>query len=196
MSVPVEQVTRGRGGWVRYATSESPVATYIRYAQIDGRVEPVELYVERIDDGPLSTDTLRQIPLGRINARVTSRPDLLTVFWAEVGPDLRRAARHFATAWSGAVPQGPLPEVNLPEPEPDPDLSAVLEVPHATPSDPYPDEFFEQVAAVYRRLVPWVRSPAALIADANGVKITTVHRWVKVARQRGHLPPVRQGKAG
>jgi len=36
----------------------------------------------------------------------------------------------------------------------------------------------------------------ANLAEANGVPVSTVHRWVKEARRRGFLPPGRPGRSG
>jgi hypothetical protein len=58
------------------------------------------------------------------------------------------------------------------------------------------DDFYAHVAAIYRHLVGQTKQPVASIAEANNVPKTTAHRWVKEARNRGHLPPGRPGKAG
>jgi hypothetical protein len=197
MARVTEQVIRGAGGWVRYARSDSAVLTYVRYDDVGGRLEPVEIYLERHDDGALTTDSLRQLPLGRISASVLSRPDLPPVarHATAPGPDLRRLARRFLSA----IKPDPTPvkkPFKLPTDEPDPNLSAKLQIPQAGPRQPYPDEFFEQVAEIYQRLAPWVRSPASAIRDANNIEnIATVHRWIKVARQRGLLASPNRGRA-
>jgi hypothetical protein len=54
---------------------------------------------------------------------------------------------------------------------------------------PYPVEFYEHVAAVYRALVSSGRNPARAIADASSEPITTVHRWIREARKKGGLGP-------
>jgi len=59
-----------------------------------------------------------------------------------------------------------------------------------------PDSFYAKVAEVYRELAGWSNRPAVELAEANGVPITTAHRWVKEARRRGHLPPGRKGRRG
>lgn len=59
-----------------------------------------------------------------------------------------------------------------------------------------PDSFYRKVAELYGFLAGRSRSPAAEIAQANGLPVTTVHRWVKEARRRGFLPPGRRGRAG
>jgi hypothetical protein len=59
-----------------------------------------------------------------------------------------------------------------------------------------PDDFYEMVATVYERLSVRSNRPAAEIAEAVEVPLTTVHRWVKRARQLGYLPPGRKGRRG
>jgi transposase-like protein len=60
-----------------------------------------------------------------------------------------------------------------------------------------PDAFYAQVADLYSRLAAGgVRGPAARIAKANDLPVTTVHRWVKEARNRGLLSSGRTGRVG
>jgi hypothetical protein len=59
-----------------------------------------------------------------------------------------------------------------------------------------PDVFYKRVADVYRELVGWTNRPAVELAEANGVPVTTAHRWVKEARRRGFLPPGQKGRRG
>lgn len=61
-----------------------------------------------------------------------------------------------------------------------------------------PDEFYRQVAAAYREYALQSRSPAKQIAAEDGpdVPVTTAHRWVREARRRGFLPPIRKGAVG
>ncbi len=60
----------------------------------------------------------------------------------------------------------------------------------------YPDEFYERVASIYSMLIARREHPAPAIAEANGIPVSTVHRWIKESRQRGILPPGRKGRAG
>lgn len=67
----------------------------------------------------------------------------------------------------------------------------------AIPTTPkYPDGFYERVAELYRRLVAAGEQPAPRLADANGVAVTTTHRWIRECRRRGFLPPGQTGRAG
>ena len=56
--------------------------------------------------------------------------------------------------------------------------------------------FYQRVAAVYRQRVAESNRPAVEMANANGVPVSTVHRWVKEARRRGFLPPGQKGRRG
>lgn len=60
----------------------------------------------------------------------------------------------------------------------------------------YPHEFYEAVAGAYQALASRSPRPVLELANANDVPVTTAHRWVKEARQRGLLAPGRSGKAG
>jgi hypothetical protein len=71
---------------------------------------------------------------------------------------------------------------------------ARLQVP--PPPRAKPDVFYKRVADVYRELVGWTNRPAVELAEANGVPVTTAHRWVKEARRRGFLPPGQKGRRG
>jgi hypothetical protein len=51
----------------------------------------------------------------------------------------------------------------------------------------YPDDFYKAVASLIRRLAALGEDYARKIADANGVKPGTVHRWAREARERGLL---------
>jgi DNA-directed RNA polymerase specialized sigma24 family protein len=57
-----------------------------------------------------------------------------------------------------------------------------------------PEEFSDLVAQHYRAWAALVPHPAAAIASAQGVKVPTVHTWIREARLRGLLPPARRGK--
>jgi hypothetical protein len=61
-----------------------------------------------------------------------------------------------------------------------------------------PDDFYKQVAAAYREYALQSRSPAMQIAAEAGadVPVTTAHRWIREARRRGFLPPIRKGAVG
>lgn len=55
-----------------------------------------------------------------------------------------------------------------------------------------PEEFSRLVAEHYRVWVRAVPNPVAAMAKRSGVKLATMHTWVREARLRGFLPPGRQ----
>lgn len=63
--------------------------------------------------------------------------------------------------------------------------------PLARPDGTDPDGFSRRVAEAYRAAVVTTSKPAKVLADEAGVPVTTVHRWIREARQRGHLKPGR-----
>jgi hypothetical protein len=58
------------------------------------------------------------------------------------------------------------------------------------------DEFYRRVAEIYSKAALVSTRPAAELAEAWGVPVTTVHGWVKRARLRGYLPPGESGRRG
>jgi hypothetical protein len=68
--------------------------------------------------------------------------------------------------------------------------------PSARPSGTDPDYFYKLVGDHYRWHSAISHKPAAKMAEASDVPVTTVHRWIREARRRGFLPPARRGKAG
>jgi hypothetical protein len=60
----------------------------------------------------------------------------------------------------------------------------------------YPDSFYERVAKAFETALQAGEAPAQTIANANGVPLTTVHRWVREARRRAVLAPAQKGRKG
>lgn len=60
--------------------------------------------------------------------------------------------------------------------------------------DMAPEEFSRLVAEHFRRWAQLTPHPAAEMAAKHGVKLPTMHTWVRDARLRGHLPAARRGK--
>ena len=61
-----------------------------------------------------------------------------------------------------------------------------LRVPEGQPK---PDSFYGEVARIYGEVTVNTARPAAVIAEANSVPVSTVHGWIKEARRRGLLAP-------
>ena len=61
----------------------------------------------------------------------------------------------------------------------------------------HPDEYYKAVAEVYTSLrAQGVTNPVAVIAKEAKYNRSTVAGWIKVARQKGYLPPAHPGRAG
>lgn len=61
---------------------------------------------------------------------------------------------------------------------------------------PKPDEFYRWIGEVYGKAAIVSTRPAAELAEVWEVPVTTVHRWTREARRRGHLPPAEPGRRG
>jgi hypothetical protein len=75
-------------------------------------------------------------------------------------------------------------------------VSWVDQLPPAPASGAKGDEFYRRVAEIYAKAAAASTRPAAELAEAWGKPTTTVHRWIREARRRGHLPPAEQGRRG
>jgi hypothetical protein len=218
--VPVpEGIAVGNNGWIRYQSQAlEPADVFVRFVDRDGRLVAAEIYVVGPDEG-LEPEKVRRLPIGRIEAWA-NEPTMAHHIRDHVdlpAPDLRRAISYFMQLvddlnppdpnWvdrmllaqiSGSdEPQAPMGKVDrLPK-------TAIVEVPDPPNAKlkvpvrrPYPAAFFKEVARVYAALSARERGPAGVIADANGVPVSSVHRWVKRARALGFLPPGQRGRAG
>jgi hypothetical protein len=145
-----------------------------------GRLDPVELRV----DGPLlDSNTLRRLPLAFMEtfANTVWRTDLQDML--------------------DVAPEGDLHDRNYMPPQFSEPGSIRRSIVRKTarlkiPDGAKPDSFYRQVAKTYSHLARGSNRPAADLAEANDVPVTTTHRWVKEARRRGFLPPGRKGRRG
>lgn len=174
-----EKLSPGDGGFVSYSSDAIDATVRVDQAE-DGRLEIRELHLV-LEDEVLTTDMLRAVPLGKVEA------------WCNAEPLRSMILRTLATrvdAWEPPVK----PRRKGGAMAPIPGRSDPLEVPTG---GRYPDSFYRSVAKQYERLVAaGNRSPAMQLASVNGVPVSTAHRWVKEARARGFLAPGRKGKAG
>jgi len=142
-------------------------------AHEDGRLGIAELGVI----GQPTSELLRRIPLGRIEAAANAQLAVVDDRIERAPPRRRRAVgRPLAGGELG------------------------WEVPTAPPVLPSgrgrPNAFYREIATRYRTFSHTSRRPAHDIAERYDVPVTTAHRWIKEARRRGYLPPGRPGKAG
>jgi len=188
----------GDGGWALFWSglgSDDPVLVRVRFsAREGGRLQATELHLEsQHAGGPrLTLDTLRDIPLGAMEAWANGegRNELIEAIEDARAKKVERAMDRALIAVGGGERE---PTVKL-------DLTKIRRnlAQLRIPDPPRPDSFYEKVGEVYSALAAsGSRRPAQDIADANGIpRVTTVHRWIREARDRGLLPDGQPGKAG
>ncbi|MEQ8842552.1 MAG: hypothetical protein RIB98_16340 [Acidimicrobiales bacterium] len=208
---PAIEVSFGNGGWICAVTSSLPDhVAWVRLADAGHGYRSVEVFVLGRGGAPVDADVLRAIPLARIETVVNvNRVDLESRMQLPA-PQLATAARHYATSFgseaestwvtemfdsqmedfTGHRPNEPRLERRSGKPKELALEKARLDIP---PGRKRGDNFYRQVADVYRFLAPRSRAVNKLIAEANGVPKTTVDRWVRECRKRGFLPATRQG---
>jgi hypothetical protein len=179
-----------------------PVLVMVRVgAGADGRLVLTGLRIE----GEPTADLLRSIPVGRIEAAANAQLVIVddAVLAAQPAASLQRPRRRAHTAPAGGRQRDASgwetsdPGRAVSRPPAGRASGAVIAQP--TSPDPRrgrPDDFYRQVAQVYLDLAQVSIRPAADLAEANEVPVTTAHRWIKEARRRGFLPPGRPGKSG
>ncbi len=166
----------------------------------------------RIDGAP-SADLLRSIPVGRIEAAANAQLTIVgdAVIPATPAPAAparrpnhrRRAPNPDGRGWETSDPGRAVvrppaavrpPAVARRSGEQAQTGAAALARVGARRGRP--DSFYQAVAHTYLDLAQASTRPAAELAEANGVPVTTAHRWIKEARRRRFLPPGRPGTAG
>jgi len=65
-----------------------------------------------------------------------------------------------------------------------------------TPPEGLTDEFLREVARAYEIAVSRGEHPAPAIASTSGVSVSTVRKWVFIARKRQIMSAGQQGKVG
>lgn len=163
----------GRGdGWWRYS-GDHPEEIEARFARREGRLEISELLIRA--EGGVSSVVLRRIPLGQLEALANSDPERI---------DASLGDRMIAVSDSGVGTD----RVQIRR------RPGRLKVPETRK---YPDQFYLDVARLYLAHAARVgRGAAKAVAQESGVPLSTAHRWVKEARQRGLLPPGVPGRSG
>lgn len=182
----VFDVGEGGAGWASYrspALDERDAVVFVRFAHEgttrDPAIELRELHVSA-DSGTavFNSPLLRTIPIGRMTAAV-NRPSVV----AQLRPLMPSSV-----LFSSGLPGSGLVLWTLPPRRED----AALTLPDVKVNDDYgrgrkPDDFYRHVAELYLLVASVSNSPARDLAAENGVPVTTVHRWLKEARVRGHL---------
>jgi hypothetical protein len=158
------------------------------------RSEIVELYIR---GRRLTTDRLRSIPLGHIEAVATTDPSV-TPSIEDGHPPLPMSQA--ANGIVNRANQLLMNEAHRKAEEFD-RKARESRAPLTRPDGSNPDAFYERVAEAYRDVVRTTSRVAKVLAEEAStedakVPVGTVHRWIMEARRRGKLPPARQGRAG
>jgi hypothetical protein len=168
------------GGWM-LADNARGERISVRFQPTDrGRLEPVEL---RLDGPVLNSNTLRRLPLTIMEtfANTMWHGEMLDLLDKEPAGDLHdRKVMPPQFSEPGSIRRSIVRK------------TARLKIPVGAK----PDSFYHQVAKTYSHLARGSNRPAAELAEANDVPVTTAHRWVKEARRRGFLPPGQKGRRG
>lgn len=150
----------------------------------------------------LDSTTLRQIPVGRIESAVNHpQYGFSRGIVEELDPEVERslAERGHVFPEFREIDKA-LASFLSKRPEPVPGVKVTYKrkarKPLRRPDGTDPEGFYRQVAEAYNSAVMEGPAPAKALAEEAGVPVTTVHRWIREARQRGHLPPARKGRAG
>lgn len=169
-------------GWSPCPVDGGPPELFVRSGRVNGREVLTGIRLET-DGGqaPITGTMLRAIPLTDLEYQLNAplRARALAALRGEPADETEGPAEmHAAVVAEGGYQRRAAVRVRPPK------------------KAPYPDAFYKRVAAAYNRLVADGQQPAPIIAEANGVPISSVHGWVKEARRRGALPTGRKGKAG
>jgi hypothetical protein len=162
------------GGWLLGSNPRGDRVA-VRFAKNEaGRWQPAEL---RMDAEPLDTTALRRVPLTMMESAANN----------VAAEHLEKRLHHDEPKPWWRPPHMQPGEVWHPERR----LRSKLTIPARKT-----DMFYQRVAALYSQRAAQSNRPAVEMANANGVPVTTVHRWVKEARRRGFLPPGQKGRRG
>jgi hypothetical protein len=155
-------------------------AVHVRVAAgAGGRLGLAELRIL----GEPTSDVLRAIPVGRIEAAANAQLTVVDDAVSPRPPRQRRRPAHSRPAGDAGGWEEPA-SGRPPTPV------------RAGRSRGRPDRFYADIADTYRQLAQTSRRPAGELAARHEVPVTTAHRWIKEARRRGFLAPGRPGKAG
>jgi hypothetical protein len=189
LSLPPAGSWWSENGWVAYlaaAVSDIGAAVFLRFGPRSGpgfeagRLHEVrELHVASTHRQAVTAQLLRTVPIARAEAAINrSSEQIPDANWAGFGdpPDRGKPPAAFRWPEGGAwlerpkAPRGvAAPGLRLPEVD----------------SFRKPDSFYRMVADRYQWLTANGHRPGPELAEANGIPVSTVHRWVREARRRG-----------
>jgi len=193
----------GKAGWFSYRDGGGDLAGVTVYVRCSlapsGRLVIGQIDVQAADGGRIDTNVLRDVPLGKIEAAINGayRARMLARLDEEEDPQPSANVEDTAAYFSRIASK----RIEELEAEARPLTGSQL-ARLATVKQPsrergrLPDSFYQQVAEKYMALANRIKGPATQMAEANGVPVTTVHRWVKEARARGFLTAGHRGARG
>jgi hypothetical protein len=189
----------GRGGWAAVQTGAAIGDIWVKFrligeAEKQARFKIVDLIVRATDwNALIDVAALRAVPVAWIETEA-NMPD---VYWQLYNrlfdsvhleliegndPGLEQFVRgaDIADIEPAAVHRAPF-----------------VRLPKVPAGAAYPDTFYERVAVAYRAYMRMGVAPAQRIAEDSSAPVSTVHRWIREARRRGHLAPARsKGRPG
>jgi hypothetical protein len=158
-------------GWVGYTPPNQRFATriHVSFKTGPGRwvVDRVHMELPRI-----TARDLRDLPIGKVEVWVNqlAQQGLVDPLKAKLSDTVQFAVEGEAT-WVPKLPPAPVRGAKG-------------------------DDFYRFVGEVYAKAALVSTRPGAELAKAWGKPVTTVHRWTREARRRGHLPPAEPGRRG
>lgn len=208
----MSMVMMGDGGWFLLARQQGLPGprTYVRMAPVAGRLRAVELYVDG-DGQPLAQSKIGEVALSRVEAEAGDLVRQHGVVPMGTAPEMSVLASHLGATWAppraGDPPQHWVAEAYLarngaagvarPKRKP---LGRLFELEQdildGPPVDGLTDGFLGRVASSYATAVRQGLPPAPTLAGQAHVSPRTVHRWVRLARERGIMAQGRQGVVG
>jgi hypothetical protein len=161
-------------GWVGYTPPGKRYGTRIHVSFKPG---PGRWVVDAVQfaDFRVTARDLRDFPLGKVEVWINQLAQQGRVDPAAVPAKLSDAVAFAITAGTATW---------VPKPPP------------APATGPKPDKFYRRIGEIYAKAAGVSTRPAKDLAVAWELPTTTVHRWIREARRRGHLPPAEQGRRG
>jgi hypothetical protein len=175
-------------GWVLWSravggTTEGVLVYAHLFAEKEGdRGEITRMVVEGRN---LSTDKLRSIPLGHIEALANANPEFRPYINGEAQGQMGERLNAFQQDANRQM----LAQARR-------KAQKATRRPLTRPDGSNPDAFYREVAEAYRDVIKDTNKVAKVLAEEANVPVGTVHRWILEARRRGFLPQARQGRAG
>jgi len=174
------RVAPGQRGWLYWDLGKL-LDVRIQIREVLGRYQVSAVLVQACDaDEGVTGRDLRSLPIGKLESWLSSEPLRLAVASAWRDPEAMDFRPEATKAFAGFDSM----EAPVPIQMDRSDVSALrLDVPNVRKRD---DAFYAEVARVFDLASAMSPRPAIEIAEANGVPVSTVHRWLKEHRRRAN----------